>query len=225
MKRTIKNKSGFTLTEVMIGIMILTVAIVSATNLLVGLIRSNQNNLTTLQAYYLAQEGIEAVRNIRDTNWLHNLDWLGADSAALWNEFFVKDDDRSYVVNLDSNSFQCSSNPDDNAGLLQIGACRPWSIERVVDNGSGRILKYNAPNGGDVYLTSGSVLDGVETPFSRIIKIRPYNCEDLGDQGLCNPDDLDKYILVESKVTWQLGSKERELVLHEILTNWKDAAL
>ena len=72
-----RKTSGFSLTEVMIGIMILTVAIVSASNLLVSLVKTNRLNVQTLQAYYLAQEGLEAVRNIRDTNWLHNLDFKG----------------------------------------------------------------------------------------------------------------------------------------------------
>ena len=76
MNKVFKNQKGFTLTEVMIGMMILTVAIVSATQLLIGIMNSNKAIIHNLQAYYLAQEGIEAVRNIRDTNWLHNKKWL-----------------------------------------------------------------------------------------------------------------------------------------------------
>ncbi|MBU1152226.1 type II secretion system GspH family protein [Patescibacteria group bacterium] len=71
----IKNKSGFTLTEVMIGMMILTVAIVSSTSLLMSLRKTNANVIDNMQAYFLAQEGIEAVRSMRDTNWLNNLDF------------------------------------------------------------------------------------------------------------------------------------------------------
>lgn len=69
------NKLGFTLTEVMIGMMILTVAIVSSTSLLMGLIKTNENVVKSMQAYFLAQEGVEAVRSMRDTNWLNNLDF------------------------------------------------------------------------------------------------------------------------------------------------------
>lgn len=225
MKRLIKNQGGFTLTEVMIGIMILTVAIVSATNLLVGLIQSNKNNLTTLQAYYLAQEGIEAVRNIRDTNWLHNLDWLGANSNELWGNTFEISDDNNYVVNLDADSFQCNNPNLPGASLVQISACRPWNIEMAANEQSGEIFKYTDPSG-DVYLSSDVFGGGgEETPFSRTIKIKPYSCEDLEEQGLCEQAEEGKYILVESKVTWDLGSKERELILHEVLTDWKGGAL
>jgi hypothetical protein len=36
---------------------------------------SSQINSSKLVATYLAQEGIEAVRNKRDSNWLANKDW------------------------------------------------------------------------------------------------------------------------------------------------------
>ncbi len=75
------SKKGFTLTEVMIAMSILTVAIVSATNLLISLMNSNRVNVTTLQAYFLAQEGLEIARNIRDTNWLQGNKW------DVYNEF------------------------------------------------------------------------------------------------------------------------------------------
>ncbi len=92
------NQRGFTLVEVMIGIMILTVAIVSATNLLVGLQHSNQANMTSLQAYYYAVEGIEGVRNIRDSDWLHNRDWLGGNTAGLWGANLAVEGDYSIAL-------------------------------------------------------------------------------------------------------------------------------
>lgn len=207
-KKLAGNKSGFTLTEVMIGIMILTVAIVSATNLLVGLISTNQNNLTTLKAYYLAQEGLEAVRNIRDTNWLHNQEWLGEESGGLWGGSFEVDN--SYAVNLEYGAFDqgVSFQSVDDIGTLS--AVRPWSINI---GGEGKIFKYS--NGNDVYLASEGV--GEDTGFKRTVAIKPYENEE--------GDVLDDYVLVEVKVEWELGSKSRELVLSGILTNWKDGAL
>lgn len=200
------NKEGFTLTEVMIGIMILTVAIVSATSLLVGLMRINQNNLTTLQAYYFAQEGIEAVRNIRDTNWLHNLDWLGAESAQLWGTNFEIGKD--YVVSSRPNPPGC--------GVVQnlagLSNCSPWIISAL--SGDGEAIKIYKPG-----LGNG---DEVETPFKRVISVKEYDCFNA---GLCTEDETDEFVLVESKVMWNLGSDERELKLHEILTNWKGGAL
>lgn len=208
-KKLSKNTGGFTLTEVMIGIMILTVAIVSATNLLVGLISTNQNNVTSLQAYYLAQEGLEAVRNIRDTNWLHNQDWLGKESDALWGGHFEVG--QEYSVNLEGAAFNRGITDGLTGDISLLNSAKPWSIS---DGSTGLIYKYS--NEPDVYLTSAAGT-GENSGFKRIIAIKPY--EDSSGSV------LEGYVLVESKVAWQLGSKSRELTLASILTNWKGGAL
>lgn len=123
-RKLVSNKSGFSLTEVMIGMSILTVAIVSASSLLVGLIDSNKNNVKTLQAYYKAQEGLEIVRNIRDTNWLHNSPWLGDDTNRLWGVKFEKDND--YVVELKEGSKSQCGNDDINRD--SIISCAPFTV-------------------------------------------------------------------------------------------------
>lgn len=217
--------AGFTLTEVMIGMMILTVAIVSATNLLIGLISSNQNNLTTLQAYYLAQEGLEAVRNIRDTNWLHNQEWLGKDSEQLWSGSFLSTDDgKSYAVNLEYAGFnQGAEAPTSGAPELTLGVlsvAKPWSIDDVED---GAI--YRNVDGDKVYLGPSKDGSSIDTGFKRTIIIKKYDCSDSGANLSCDEADEDKYVLVESKVEWKLGAKDRELTLSEVLTDWKGGAL
>ena len=69
------NSKGFTLLEVIAAIFILTVGagssfiLISQTLSAVSLVREN------LIASYLVQEGIEIVRNIRDTNWLQLSPW------------------------------------------------------------------------------------------------------------------------------------------------------
>lgn len=65
-----KQKSGFTIIELIIAIFILSIAVIgifSAFSLMVILASDGADRLT---ASYLAQEGDEIVRNIRDTNWL-----------------------------------------------------------------------------------------------------------------------------------------------------------
>ncbi|MBI4231640.1 prepilin-type N-terminal cleavage/methylation domain-containing protein [Candidatus Peregrinibacteria bacterium] len=195
-RKSLKNQAGFTLTEVMIGIMILVVAIVAASNLLVGLVNTNKANLGTLQAYYLAQEGLEAVRNIRDTNWMHNKDWLGEGSVNLWGGKFDLEGD--YAVSLQTQAFsQGVTSPDfpvDNVADLAVAS--PW----LLSSGAEKVI----------------LLNGTETDFVRTIKISAYTNE--------SGQILDDHILLESKVTWMLGSNERSVVLNEVLTNWKGGA-
>jgi Tfp pilus assembly protein PilV len=66
---------GFTIIEVIGAIFILVVGVVgvySAVNFALSTARTFSSRLV---AAYLAQEGIEVVRNIRDTNWLNGSAW------------------------------------------------------------------------------------------------------------------------------------------------------
>jgi type II secretory pathway pseudopilin PulG len=66
-----KPSKGFTIIELIISIFILSLAVVgifSAFSMMVILTADAADKLT---ATYLAQEGMEIVRNVRDTNWLN----------------------------------------------------------------------------------------------------------------------------------------------------------
>ena len=206
--KKIPKKLGFTLTEVMIGIMILTVAVVSGTNLLVGLVQTNQNNLTTMQAYYFAQEGLEAVRNIRDTNWLHNTDWLGESGGLFDDKFEIGED---FSVNIEYRAFDVGSDSTEVSSVSELVS--PWFVS---DENKGEIFKRISK--GNTYFSAG-LTDSVPTGFKRVISIKKYDCDEF--INICNASDKNNYVLAESKVTWKIGVKDRELVLYEVLTNWK----
>ncbi len=87
------NKSGFTLPEVIVSISIIVIVIVAATNLIVSIIRTNTQNQNTLIAYGLAQEGLEGVRNIRDSDWLIGASFQGklgskTNPKIIWGQAF-----------------------------------------------------------------------------------------------------------------------------------------
>jgi len=72
-----KKSQGFTLLEVIVAIFLITVGVI-ATYSLVAFSTSSMSYVSNkFTAAYLAQEGIELVRNIRDTNWLEgsSIDW------------------------------------------------------------------------------------------------------------------------------------------------------
>ncbi|EKE19313.1 MAG: hypothetical protein ACD_9C00051G0003 [uncultured bacterium] len=62
------SKNGFSLIEVLITLMILSVGISAITALMTGNIRTTVNAKNQIIASELAQEGIEMVRNIRESN-------------------------------------------------------------------------------------------------------------------------------------------------------------
>jgi prepilin-type N-terminal cleavage/methylation domain-containing protein len=208
------DRSGFTLTEVMIGIMILTAAIVSTSNLLVTLINTNKNNVRTLQAYYLAQEGIEAMRNIRDTNWLHNLDFKG--EGGVYKELAPGG---TYALYLRSEGWRSSTNEED-LEKSGIASKRPWEFSKVgavdgvpYDNADFALVKY--ADGSNHYYTHGAVEDA---EFFRHIDILP-KC-DVVDEF--TKEDCENFVLVRSVVSWD---DDKEVVLEEVLSNWKGGAL
>lgn len=66
----IKNKMGFTLIEVIIAIFVITVGVGGAVTLINQTVSFTQITSSKLVVSYLAQEGIEIVKNIRDSNFL-----------------------------------------------------------------------------------------------------------------------------------------------------------
>ncbi len=70
-----KNLGGFTLIEVLTAIFLIVVGVIAALSLILQTISYTNLSSSKLVASYLVQEGIEIVRNIRDTNWLEEEDW------------------------------------------------------------------------------------------------------------------------------------------------------
>jgi len=73
-------KKGETLLEVLLALTILTIASLASTNMIVTSLQANTFNKDTLIALNLAQEGVEYMRNLRDTNWLR----FSADTQHCW---------------------------------------------------------------------------------------------------------------------------------------------
>ncbi|MBI4235348.1 prepilin-type N-terminal cleavage/methylation domain-containing protein [Candidatus Peregrinibacteria bacterium] len=203
------QQSGFTLTEVMIGIMILTIAIVAATQILIGLIGFNQNNVNSLKAHYLAMEGLEIVRNIRDTNWLHNYDWLGEESGDLWVGDLVPGGGAAKIIGVDANDTSVGGVDAGiaSAGLAALKGFAPWIISGAAS---------------PVILLGDE--DAENSGFTREIQILPY-VSSGPDDAVCVGSDCENFVVVKSKVTFAQGIDVRSITLQTILTNWKNGAL
>lgn len=78
------NKLGFTIIEAITAIFLITVGIVGISGLITQLITSSTISSQKLIASYLGQEGIEIVRNIRDTNLLEIENWDNGLAAGSW---------------------------------------------------------------------------------------------------------------------------------------------
>jgi len=103
---------GFTLLEVIIATFILSIGVVGAFALLQSAQRSAALGSSQLRASYLAQEGIEIARNIRDTNllsihkglggtWGDGLNTCVTGCEADYNDTQLFDDDRFLLLDTD----------------------------------------------------------------------------------------------------------------------------
>ncbi len=75
------QRKADTLVEVIMAIFIVVIGSGAATVLIVSAMQANTFNKDNLIALNLAVEGVEAVRNIRDTNWIK----FSFDKARCWN--------------------------------------------------------------------------------------------------------------------------------------------
>ena len=80
----LNKNNAFTLIEVVVAIFIIALVIVGVFTLIQRTIMDRAFIASQLQASYLAQEGIELVRNQRDENWLNGITpWDTIDTSAI----------------------------------------------------------------------------------------------------------------------------------------------
>ena len=111
-RRPVNNK-GFSLLELIITIFVVSVGILGTHSVVSYTLSAIGLSASRLTAAYLAQEGIEIVRNIRDTNWIEGgfVVWDSGLSEGSYEADYQSDD-------LVPCSFPCDFNS--NLRLLQI---------------------------------------------------------------------------------------------------------
>ncbi len=87
---------GFTLLEVLIALAVITIIMGAALSLFWQVLASTNIAHSRLVAAYLVQEGIEQVRNIRDSNWLYQrsvdpaLPWDSGLDTGIWQDGYIE---------------------------------------------------------------------------------------------------------------------------------------
>ncbi|MBU3942409.1 prepilin-type N-terminal cleavage/methylation domain-containing protein [Patescibacteria group bacterium] len=72
----VKMKRGFTIIELMAAIIVMTIGILGAYSVVQRVFVITNSASHRLTAAYLAQEGVENVRNLRDNNWIQGVGWI-----------------------------------------------------------------------------------------------------------------------------------------------------
>ncbi len=227
MKRTLKNKPAFTLVEIIVAFTVLVLVILASTNLLVAIIRNNTENENTVVAYGLAQEGLEALRNVRDSNWLLGADFQGSvGGKCLWAGGVCLPGSLGT-----KKSFALKMQEIEDLGVGPVGSdaipnYAPWELKDVTPVLPGDSpavqdtqLYLVASSGGDAewYQPCFSPCTADPSIFSRWIEVEPLA------HGT-ETTKVQKY-RVSAVVRWKEIGRDKEVRLTTELTNWKGGPL
>jgi hypothetical protein len=183
---------GQSLIEAIIGIAVLVAGVVTSLALGIITIRAGQVSESRTTADNLAREGIEFVRNLRDSNWLKD--------GTVWDDGL------------------CNPSGDETAILAFEPTTFVWSLDRTVNDidaagatlyrrdDSARLLTYF------LQTSAAPPADAQPTPFHRLITIHP--------NANCQTGTATAYT-VTALVTWVEQGKSHQSQLIETLTNWR----
>ena len=167
MKPKIKNKQGekffergFSLLEALFALLIIVVGVSGSFALINQTLSFSSFSSNKLIAVYLAQEGLEVVRNIRDNNWIQKEEWSDSLSPAgdpkgqisytstRANENYddcylsIDGDGFYYQPNKNKQTGLCEgSNPTKFKRLIEISKAQGGDFEPMTDNSETRVVK------------------------------------------------------------------------------------
>ena len=189
-------KNGFTLLEVIIAVSLITTGITGVFILINKTIGLMSDSPSRLIAAYLAQEGIEIVRNIRDTNWIEGNDWDGdiiCDSPPCERQV-------DYTTNALFDD-PATTDPDENE-------CSPAAAGYNCNTYSASYLQLESSGSGFYNYTSGD-----STKFKRKIEIDGEDLDGDSDNGY-------EKLKVTVVVSWVEKRKSYSFSVQENLYNW-----
>ncbi|HNX11195.1 MAG TPA: type II secretion system protein [bacterium] len=109
------NQPAFSLLETIVVLFIVTVGLLGVLTLVVNSQKTKTLNKNALVAQYLAQEGMELIRNVRDTNWLENT----TSTPVAWNRY-IEGSPTGSNYRVDYLTFQPTAVTDISSAKLQL---------------------------------------------------------------------------------------------------------
>lgn len=201
--RTPTPQHGFTLLETMVAVSLLMLSIVGPLTIAQKSVKTSTYTKNRTTAYYLAQDAVEYLRNIRDTNSLRGYDWNRLllayspciSSVANTRCFFET------LVSPETVVMNPGTSPQ--TGNFIIRPCVAGSCPK---------LTYYAPFGyfGDLPLSTSGV---VESQYRREITVMPVN---TGSEG-------NRELLIRVDVIWYEGvlGGEKKISLYDEVYDWQ----
>jgi len=193
--KNLKFKSGFTLVETLVAIAILSAAIAGPLVLSIKNIGTANTSQDQLVAFYLGQEVIEYVRNVRDTNLIEKsldggvvFNWLKGLEDCIKNDCYI----------------DVAKESDDERVKACLGACPALTLDK--STGVSGVYSYDP--------------SGDKTPFTRTVKITKI---DPTDDGSENYDEAKVEVEMTWKSKYGYGKdKLKTMKLQDHIFNWRE---
>jgi prepilin-type N-terminal cleavage/methylation domain-containing protein len=192
--------SGFTLVETLIAIAILLISIAAPLVIISQALKSSYYSRDQITAYYLAQEAIEYIRNLRDVNGLQSI------KSSVYSNTWLNGIDS--VSNPWLNTYGLSTYK-----LELVRVLGAYSLRRCVLSGNTKCppLQFD-PNG--IY-SYGDVAAPSTSNFTREIILSEAPASSYGTTS------RDREIVLYVNVYWNTGSIKNSVKIREHLTNWE----
>ncbi len=185
---------GFTLVETMVAITILTLAVAGSLFAASSAFVAATIARDQLTASYLAQEGIEYVRMMRDNAYLDAYHTGGANvSSAAWTGFLTGGSAASITQ---CRATTCTLDPTRSMGTGSGLSLAPCS--------GGSCMPLYLANG--VYTEQDGVTGATETPFTRTVQATDISANDER---------------IVSKVSWNSHGAPHSVTITDHLTSWQ----
>ena len=202
------KRSGFSIIEVMLALAVISIAMTGFLSLAASNVAAGKQTEQRYLGLELAKEGIEVVRNMRDTNWLIGCSYPGAADCRQWNSGLAQDKTYTAVPIFEY--------PDNKWSLSFVNT----NIDACRDQGTCPVYKS------EDFIYSGKNI-GAKTEYSRLVEINQICTvtNECGGDGICVSGESCNFgvmgLQVLSHVRWLSRGQVRSINLEERLYNWK----
>ncbi|MBI1961425.1 MAG: hypothetical protein HYS45_01840 [Parcubacteria group bacterium] len=201
-----RNQQGQGLLETIVALGIIVSGVVGMLNLTITNQTATGDSSERLVATNLGREGVEVVRNIRDTNWLSCGIVAGTLSCSNWDAGLVSGSDTTAVPLF---------NPATNVWTID------FTPEDVAHNYA-RVWRYTSGVAGNIgtqfQASDAAPADATETPYRRLLTLSSI-CGDKTVAASCSGTKIG--IRVQSTVEWTARGRANSLTVEERLFNWR----
>ncbi|MFH1375367.1 MAG: prepilin-type N-terminal cleavage/methylation domain-containing protein [Patescibacteria group bacterium] len=218
MRVSLKSRRGETLVEVLVSLMLLVVGSLGAVRLFGMAAINNELTKERVIATNLAREGLEAVRSVRDTNWLR----FAGERRKCWNNIEAAqclDDNGDSVPNqpiTHKQQYRAEFEANFRWKLVPVGTDEVFVDRLNLQNGiNGKDADYRLKlDANNLYSHTGAT----DTFYFREIYTEYLN-DTATAESIASPQESSNVLRVTSRVEWYDRGKFSDVTLSTIITD------